>query len=380
MAQGAFRACALAACAAGALAALIGPAEAQAQRTVNQVERDRRAETARAERLRGQAQAARAEVTALNARLVESGRRRSEAEAAATAAEERLTALRQQMTMDAAARQNARQALESALITAAFAERRNDLSGMRAGVFARAAAPAFNTAQRQRGQALATGRQLETAILEEQSIIADAQAAIDVERAELVSLTQRRRMAEATLSRDAAAAERRARTLAQEARNLRELTQRAAASSTRRPAASGGASSVPTAWTAPAEGRVIRAFGARESGAQATQGATVRTRSGAQVVSPAAGEVAYAGLFRSYGQVLILNMDGGYAVVLTGLADVGVRVGDTVRAGQPVGEMPDSDMTAPDLYVEVRREGRPIDPGRWLSARGVVAGGGVRAG
>jgi septal ring factor EnvC (AmiA/AmiB activator) len=137
---------------------------------------------------------------------------------------------------------------------------------------------------------------------------------------------------------------------------------------------------VPPAWNAPAEGRVIRAYGARENGAPPTQGATVRTRSGAQVIAPAAGEVAYAGLFRSYGQVLILNLDGGYAVVLTGMAAIGVRVGDTVRAGQPVGEMPQSDMTAPDLYVEVRREGRPIDPGRWLSARGVIAGGGVRAG
>lgn len=379
MAQGAFRACALVACAAGALAALIEPASAQAQRTVNQVERDRRAETARAERLRGEAQAARREVAALNTRLVASGQRRAEAEAAATAAEERLKMLRMQMDTDAAARQNARQALESALITAAFAERRGNLDAMRAGVFARAAAPSFNTAQRQRAQALETGRQLEAAVLEEQTIIAEAQAAIDAERAELVSLTQRRRVAEAQLTRDAATAERRARTLAQEARNLRDLAQRAAATSTRRPATGGGSSIIPTAWTAPAEGRLVRAYGVRENGAPPTQGATVRTRAGAQVIAPAAGEVAYAGLFRSYGQVLILNLDGGYAVVLTGMAAIGVRVGDTVRAGQPVGEMPQSDMTAPDLYVEVRREGRPIDPGRWLSARGVVAGG-VRAG
>lgn len=379
MAHGAFRACALAACAVGALAAFIGTADAQTQRTLTQVERDRRSETQRAERLRAQAEAARREVAGLTARLVESGRRRAEAEAAATAAEERLQALRRQLNSDAAARQNARQALESALITAAFAERRGGLEGMRAGVFARAAAPSFRIAERQSTQALDIGRQLEMAVLEEQHILADAQAAIDAERGELISLTQRQRMAEARLSRDAANAERRARTLATEARNLRDLAQRAAAASTRRPA-SGGASAIPAAWNAPAEGRILRGFGVRENGAPPAQGATVRTRSGAQVVSPAAGEVAYAGLFRSYGQVLILNMDGGYAVVLTGMAVIGVRVGDTVRAGQPVGEMPDSDMTAPDLYVEVRREGRPVDPGRWLSARGLVAANGVRAG
>jgi septal ring factor EnvC (AmiA/AmiB activator) len=87
------------------------------------------------------------------------------------------------------------------------------------------------------------------------------------------------------------------------------------------------------------------------------------------VVSPASGEVAYAGLFRSYGQVLILNLDGGYALVLTGMETVRARVGEAVLAGQPVGEMSASDTPAPELYVEVRRQGRPINPARWLSAR-----------
>jgi septal ring factor EnvC (AmiA/AmiB activator) len=98
------------------------------------------------------------------------------------------------------------------------------------------------------------------------------------------------------------------------------------------------------------------------------------------VVSPAAGQVAYAGPFRSYGSVLILNLDGGYALVLTGLDAIGARVGDTVRAGQPIGEMPVTDTTAPELYVEVRRDGRPIDPGRWLTARGLSADRGVGTG
>jgi murein hydrolase activator len=77
---------------------------------------------------------------------------------------------------------------------------------------------------------------------------------------------------------------------------------------------------------------------------------------------------------------LILNLDGGYALVLTGMSNVRVRAGDTVQRRQPIGEMPISDMTAPELYVEVRRDGRPIDPGRWLSARGLAAANGVRAG
>ncbi len=382
MARGAKRARALVACAIGALATLVGPAGAQT-RTVSQVERDRRAETARAERLRAQATAARRELTALDARLVESGRRRAEAEAAATAAEAQLEQLQQQIIAQSARRQQARDAFESALIAAAFSSRRVEPSAVRAGIFARAAAPEFNAVDRDAGTALAEAQQLEERVTQERSILVDAQAAIDSERAQLTLIATQRRAAQNQLVRDADAAERRARTLASEARNLRELAQRAARASTR-PRTGGGSSNgsavIPAAWTAPAQGTIVRNFGARVGQGPAAQGVAVRTRSAAQVISPASGEVAYAGLFRSYGQVLILNLDGGYALVLTGLDSIRVRVGETVRAGQPVGEMPASDTPAPELYVEVRREGQPIDPGRWLNARGLAADRGVRAG
>ena len=139
---------------------------------------------------------------------------------------------------------------------------------------------------------------------------------------------------------------------------------------------------IPAAWLAPVQGSIARAYGAREPPADRPRKArSSRTRAGAQVVSPAAGEVAYAGAFRSYGNVLILNLDGGYALVLTGLeTDHASGSARRVRAGQPVGEMAASATSAPELYVEVRRDGRPVDPGRWLRARGLTAEAGVRAG
>jgi septal ring factor EnvC (AmiA/AmiB activator) len=137
---------------------------------------------------------------------------------------------------------------------------------------------------------------------------------------------------------------------------------------------------IPATWIAPTSGQIVRSFGARDGGGPAAQGAVLHTRAGAQVVAPASGQVAYAGLFRSYGQVLILNLDGGYVLVLTGLETINARVGDAVQAGQPLGEMPSSATPAPDLYVEVRRQGRPIDPGRWLTSRGLAADRDVRAG
>lgn len=377
MARGAKRARALVACAIGALAMSSATLNASAQtaRTATQVERERRAETQRAERLRAQANAARREVRALDARLVESGRRRAEAEAAASAAEERLAVLRAQIVTDTVTRTHAQSAFESALISAAFAQRRAEPRAVRAGVAARAMAPSFASQERTAARALAQARVNELAIAEEQRVLVDAYAAIDAERAELVTLTAQRRAAQAQFANDAAAADRRARALASEARNLRELTQRASATARQRPRGSSpsGPSVIPAAWVAPAEGRIVRAFGAAAGSTPASQGVLVRTRAGAQVVSPATGEVTYAGVFRSYGQVLIINVDGGYALVLTGLDSIRARVGETVRAGQPVGEMAASDTPAPELYVEVRRDGQAVDPGRWLTGRGLTA-------
>lgn len=382
MVRGAKRVRALVACAAGALAIFtdLGAAEAQTStRSVAQVERDRRAEAARAERLRSQAEAARDELNALDARMVQSAARRAEAEAAATAAEERLAALRAQMDADSSRRAHARDGFEAALIAAAFTERRVEPRMVRIGIFARAAAPEFHAEERRSTQALADGAQSAAAIGEEQVILAEAEASIDAERSELTTLVARRRTTQARLVSDAAAAERRVRTLAAEARTLRELAARVERASARR-ARPAGPSAIPAAWSAPAEGQIVRGFGSREGQGPASQGAVLRTRAGAQVLSPATGEVAYAGTFRSYGQVLILNLEGGYVLVLTGLDASRVAVGDRVRAGQPVGEMPESATTAPELYVEVRREGRPLDPGRWLAARGLTAGREVRTG
>jgi septal ring factor EnvC (AmiA/AmiB activator) len=379
MAYGAARASVLVACAAGALATFLGDASAQAQRaSLTQVERDRRAETARAQRLRVQADAARAEIARLNARLVESAQRRAAAEAAASVAEEHLAQLQAQMNQETRNRLNARDAFESALIAAAFAGRRIEPRAVRAGVFARAAAPALTDAVERSAQAYGRARLIAADVVREQTALAEAQTAIDAERAELTNLVARRTTAAATLSQQAQTAERHARQLAAQARTLRELASRVQRASPR--GAQREPAVIPATWIAPASGEIVRGFGARDGGGPAAQGVLLHTRAGAQVVAPASGQVAYAGPFRSYGQVLILNLAGSYVLVLTGLETINARVGDTVQAGQPLGEMPASATPAPDLYVEVRRQGQPIDPGRWLSSQGLAAGRSVRAG
>jgi septal ring factor EnvC (AmiA/AmiB activator) len=128
----------------------------------------------------------------------------------------------------------------------------------------------------------------------------------------------------------------------------------------------------------PAAGRVQRSFGDADGAGGNLYGDIVTTQSGAIVTAPADGVVLYAGPFRSYGQLLILNAGGGYHVVLAGMGRISVSLGQSVLAGEPVGTMGEarlasavsigSETTAPELYVEFRKDGKPVDPAPWWAA------------
>lgn len=120
----------------------------------------------------------------------------------------------------------------------------------------------------------------------------------------------------------------------------------------------------------PAHGRTVVSFGDTTSNGRKSQGIVIQTRHGAQITSPSDGWVVYAGEFRSYGQLLIINAGGGYHVLLAGLSHIDAQLGQFVLAGEPVGTMQvappgHSQDNAPVLYIEFRKEGRPIDPSPW---------------
>jgi septal ring factor EnvC (AmiA/AmiB activator) len=123
---------------------------------------------------------------------------------------------------------------------------------------------------------------------------------------------------------------------------------------------------------APARGKIVTHFGDPTETGTASKGLVVETRPGAQVVAPFDGRIAFEGPFRSYGQILIIEHGGGYHTVLAGLDRVDAVVGQYLLAGEPVGAMgsggtgPDSDR--PKLYLELRRDGQPIDPVPWFGA------------
>ena len=130
----------------------------------------------------------------------------------------------------------------------------------------------------------------------------------------------------------------------------------------------------------PTAGRVVRRFGDDDGAGGTLQGDMVATQSTAIVTSPMNGSVLYAGPFRSYGQLLILNAGDGYHVVLAGMGRISVSPGQSVLAGEPVGLMGDARVASaasgaegvdPELYVEFRKDGKPVDPAPWWAERTV---------
>jgi murein hydrolase activator len=129
---------------------------------------------------------------------------------------------------------------------------------------------------------------------------------------------------------------------------------------------------------APVLGHLVRAFGA-DTDAGPANGISYRAPPAARVVSPCAGRVDFAGPFRSYGQLLIVNCGGGYHFVLAGLDRLDVQLGRPVQAGEPVGVMPGWDPHAaggdrPALYVELRHDGQPVNPAPFIGGAGVGKG------
>lgn len=125
----------------------------------------------------------------------------------------------------------------------------------------------------------------------------------------------------------------------------------------------------------PVAGRFTRLYGQSDGRGAHMLGDTVQTQSGAIVTSPCDGLVLYAGPFRSYGQLLILDAGDGYHVVLAGMGNIGVSSGQSVLAGEPVGAMGETRLASavasidggnmPVLYVEFRKDGKPVDPSPW---------------
>jgi septal ring factor EnvC (AmiA/AmiB activator) len=254
-----------------------------------------------------------------------------------------------------------------------------------------------------RGLAAQVGRDA-LALRHEQTRLAAAGEAMAAEAPRLAAALARQQAEAAALDRqiaaavagrrdaegDAAAAARRAAENAARAESLRGMlteleaqhraqqaraANAAARAEHRKPieAAAAGAAPPRGLLVVPVAGAVVRAWGDATEGGPA-MGLSYQPPPAARVVSPCRGRVAFAARFRSYGLLLIVDCGGGYHAVLAGFERLDVKVGQDVLAGEPVGVMPAWQPGAvgnrPTLYVELRRDGQPVNPAPWLRATG----------
>ncbi|MBN9455442.1 MAG: peptidoglycan DD-metalloendopeptidase family protein [Bosea sp.] len=125
----------------------------------------------------------------------------------------------------------------------------------------------------------------------------------------------------------------------------------------------------------PVAGSRLRGFGDPDGAGGTTRGISLETRPGALVSAPSDAWVVYAGPFRSFGQLLILNAGGGYYILLAGMQRIDVALNQFVLAGEPVAVMGETSEAAattvgvgtgqPVLYIEFRKDGVSVDPGPW---------------
>ncbi len=114
------------------------------------------------------------------------------------------------------------------------------------------------------------------------------------------------------------------------------------------------------ALKAPVNGIISQAYSAQN------KGITVATESGSQVVAPYSGRIEFAGPFKNYEKVVIMNVGGGYFLLMTGLGELYAESGSMVSIGEPVGLMPFNTNNKADLYIEIRKNGSPVNPNPWL--------------
>lgn len=119
----------------------------------------------------------------------------------------------------------------------------------------------------------------------------------------------------------------------------------------------------------PVVGNLVGRYGENLPSGLTRKGIDIAARSGSQVIATYDGKIAFAGMFRGYGQLLIIDHGDGYHTLLAGMTRIDMAVGQRVSTGEPVGLMGDGGGDRPILYVELRRKGQPINPLPWLASR-----------
>lgn len=273
------------------------------------------------------------------------------------------------------------------------------VDALRAGRLLAHAVPAVEAHARAVAVALDDHRAARAALAGEEEALAAALAAEEAGRARLEEMIARRGRLMAALDAERMSVAMRLEMLGREMGSLRELLERLAArraeeeraraaaaaaaeqereagerarqaSAEARPFAEARGRARP-----PAPGRLVANWGQADASGTASRGMAFEAAPEATIVSPWHGTVAYAGPFRGYGVILIVDSGDGYHWFVTGFGRLDVAPGQPVRAGEPVGQAPGAGAARPVVYVELRRNGQPVDPAPWVALPNGKVGG-----
>jgi septal ring factor EnvC (AmiA/AmiB activator) len=237
-------------------------------------------------------------------------------------------------------------------------------------------------------------QQLEATIRTRKDDVAREIARLNSQRGDLGQLVEQKRALVSKGNTDLEAERQRTAELAEKAKSLKQLLDRLAEERQQADAAASAAeqerqrkeallrqpklafADAKGKLSLPAQGQVLLLYGEPDGLGRDTQGLMIATLAGAQVTAPADGKVEFAGSFRSYGQMVILNPGGGYRVLLAGMDRLTANVGEFLRAGEPVGEMGSGPASVtlfgdlatdgrPVLYIEFRNGAEAIDSSPW---------------
>ena len=118
-------------------------------------------------------------------------------------------------------------------------------------------------------------------------------------------------------------------------------------------------------WMWPSNGRIIAVFDEGKN-----KGIDIAGKAGQQVLAAGAGKVMYAGSgIRGYGNLVIVKHSSSLLSAYAHNRSIVVKEGDNVNKGQIIAEMGDSDADSVKLHFEIRQQGKPVDPSKFLPVR-----------
>jgi len=381
------------------LAAGAAPAFAQGKpgdkpdpRKLKEVEARIKREREAAAELQKRTAAIRDEIRALREKLVKTAAATQTRESALTRQESELRALEARERAAAADFQKRQQQLAEILAAlqrlslrppVTLASRSDDANdAVRTALVLRGLVPELERRAERLKREIEAYARLKEAVRARRGSVADADSALERERRALVGLLEQKHALLKETEEEQTANKARLEALTKEAETLRDLLVKLYQEKAKRaPAARTAALTEPAKGkirsfaafrgklTLPAAGTISPHFGSDERFGEFSRGLMIVARPGAQAVAPFDGQVVFAGPFRGYGRILIIEHRDGYHSLIVGLARIDASVKQWVLAGEPVGIVGEHDSRGAQLYVEIRHNGRPIDPARWFLPR-----------